>query len=105
MKFFAEGPIRIVAGWLMAVVVVFWVYLAVAQPAAQVPTTVQLPTFHYFTSTGTVGVPDGGDAFLGGVSGAAVGRTEQGILGLPSRPFTNSAIGSGAAPGNVSVSA
>jgi hypothetical protein len=106
MKFFAEGSIRTVVGWLMATVVVFWVNLAVAQnPAAQVPTTVQLPTFHYFTSTGTVLVPDGGEAFLGGVSGTAAGRSEQGIPGLPSRPFTNSAIGSSTGAGNVSVSA
>ena len=72
---------------------------------AQVPTTVQLPTFHYFTSTGTVVVPDGGEAFLGGIGSAAAGRTEQGILGLPSRPFTNSSIGSSTGAGNVSVSA
>jgi hypothetical protein len=50
-------------------------------------------------------VPDGGDVVLGGVGGATVGRTEQGIPGLPSRPFTNSSIGFGVVTGNVSVSA
>src|SRR5215467_5980073 len=82
-----------------------WSKNAVAQGGAAVPTTVQLPTFHYFYSTGTVVVPDGGDAFLGGVSGSASGRTERGIPGLPSRPFTNGAIGSTTAAGGVSVSA
>jgi hypothetical protein len=106
MKSFAAGSIRTLVGWSMAPVAVFWVNLAVAQnPAAQVPTTVQLPTFHYFTSTGTVLVPDGGEAFLGGISGSTAGRSEQGIPGLPSRPFTNSAIGSSTSAGNVSVSA
>jgi hypothetical protein len=72
---------------------------------AAVPGTVQLPTFHFFTNTGTVVVPDGGDAFLGGVSSSAAGRVDRGIPGLPSRPFTNNAIGSSTAAGNVSVSA
>jgi hypothetical protein len=78
---------------------------ATAQTAtAQVPTTVQLPTFHYFTTDGTVLVPDGGEAFLGGVGTSAAGRTEQGIPGLPSRPFTNTATGSSTGASNVSVS-
>ncbi|HEY2826994.1 MAG TPA: hypothetical protein VGJ04_05280 [Pirellulales bacterium] len=75
------------------------------QNSAQVPTTVQLPTFHYFTSTGSVLVPDGGDVFLGGLGGAAAGRTQQGIPGLPSQPFTNSATGASVGASNVSVSA
>src|SRR5262245_60381106 len=82
-----------------------WIGNAAAQNAAAVPTTVQLPTFHYFYSTGTVVVPDGGDTFLGGIGSSASGRVERGIPGLPSRPFTNSAIGTTTGAGNVSVSA
>jgi hypothetical protein len=67
--------------------------------------SVQLPTFHYFTSNTTVLVPDGGDAFLGGVNRASSGRNEHGIPGLPGRPFTNSAIGTGAAAAGVQVGA
>lgn len=82
-----------------------WIGNAAAQNAAAVPTTVQLPTFHYFYSTGTVVVPDGGDTFLGGIGSSASGRVERGIPGLPSRPFTNSATGTTTGAGNVSVSA
>ncbi len=67
--------------------------------------TVQLPTFHFFTLNTSVLVPDGGDAFLGGVDRASSGRNERGIPGLPGRPFTNSAIGSSTAASGVSVSA
>ena len=82
-----------------------WTGNAAAQNAAAVPTTVQLPTFHYFYSTGTVVVPDGGDVLLGGIGSSASGRVERGIPGLPSRPFTNSATGTMTGAGNVSVSA
>jgi len=88
---------------VLSAIVSFGASRATGQGA--VPTTVQLPTFHYFTSTGSVLVPDGGDVLLGGVGGSVLGRTEQGIPGLPSRPFTNSSIGSGVTAGNVSVRA
>ncbi|HEY2882505.1 MAG TPA: hypothetical protein VGJ15_08730 [Pirellulales bacterium] len=55
--------------------------------------TVQLPTFHYFTTNTTVEVPDGGDVLLGGVGSASSGRVERGVPGLAGRPFTNSATG------------
>jgi hypothetical protein len=95
----------------LTVAAMLWATGAAAQTAAPVvtgavvPGTVQLPTFHFFTSTGTVVVPDGGDAFLGGVSGSSVGRVDRGIPGLPSRPFTNNAIGTSTGASNVSVSA
>jgi hypothetical protein len=86
---------------VVAVAVSLWAVEALAQTTAPaVPSTVQLPTFHFFTSTGTVVVPDGGDAFLGGVGGSAAGRVDRGIPGLPSRPFTNSAIGSATGASN-----
>ncbi len=49
---------------------------------AVVPGTVQLPTFHFFTNTGTVVVPDGGNAFLGGVSSSAAGQVDRGGSGI-----------------------
>jgi hypothetical protein len=105
----ADWLMKTTQGLVVAGVVCGTISQAVAQNgvqnSAQVPTTVQLPTFHYFTSTGSVLVPDGGDVFLGGIGGAAAGRTQQGIPGLPSRPFTNSATGSSVGASSVSVSA
>ena len=67
--------------------------------------SVQLPTFHFFTLNTSVLVPDGGDAFLGGVNRASSGRNERGIPGLPGRPFTNTGIGGSTVASGVSVSA
>jgi hypothetical protein len=79
---------------------------AVSFPAGRANAqTVQLPTFHFFTLNTSVLVPDGGDAFLGGVNRATSGRNERGIPGLPGRPFTNSAIGGSTVASGVSVSA
>jgi hypothetical protein len=89
-----------------AAILGFSISQSLAQTAGPVvPGAVQLPTFHFFTSTGTVVVPDGGDAFLGGVGNSAAGRVDRGIPGLPSRPFTNNAIDTSTGAGNVSVSA
>jgi hypothetical protein len=105
MKSFAARSNWIISDSLivLSAIVSLWASRATGQGA--VPTTVQVPTFHYFTSTGSVLVPDGGDVVLGDVDGATLGRIEQGIPGLPSRPLTNSSIGSGVVTGNVSVSA
>jgi hypothetical protein len=46
------------------------VLLAASAALGQAPTTVQLPTFHFFTVQTTVGVPDSGGASLGGISRA-----------------------------------
>jgi hypothetical protein len=89
--------------FLLAVVVLASAILSAGNAVAQ---TVQLPTFHFFTLNTSVLVPDGGDAFLGGVDRASSGRIERGIPGLPGgRPFTNSAIGGSTAASGVSVSA
>jgi hypothetical protein len=64
--------------------------LAALEASAQ---TVQLPTF---TTTGvgtTVIVPDGGAAFLGGISRAADGRSEFGVPGLAFPGFQSRGIG------------
>ena len=65
-------------------------------PAA---TTVQLPTFSFFTISTTVSVPDSGDAYLGGVGGGRSGSRSSGP-GLGNR-----AGGSGIDAGGVSVAA
>ena len=53
-------------------------------------TTVQLPTFSFFSVNTTVTVPDRGSAYLGGVNRAASGRNE---FGAPLLPFRNLGIG------------
>lgn len=57
-------------------------------------TTVQLPTFSFFSVGTTVSVPDRGSVYMGGVKRAATGRNEFGTPLLPFRPFRNTAIGS-----------
>ena len=66
---------------------------------------VQLPTFHFFSLSTTVSVPDGGDAAFGGISRSSAGRAQSGILGLPGRPFDSVATGRAVGAGNVSASA
>jgi len=64
-------------------------------------TSVQLPTFSFFTISTTVLVPDSGGAFLGGVnSGSGVGR-QNGAPGLAG----SRAGGSGVSAGGISVGA
>ena len=66
---------------------------------------VQLPTFHFFSLSTTVSVPDGGDAAFGGISRSSSGRVQRGIPGLPSQPFDNVATGRATGTSNVSASA
>lgn len=47
--------------------------------SAQLPTTVQLPSFHSFSYRGTVVVPDGGTAYLGGNKTSATGLNQRGL--------------------------
>ena len=53
-------------------------------------TTVQLPTYSFFSTGTTVSVPDRGSVFMGGVKRAASGRNE---FGTPLLPFRNRAFG------------
>lgn len=55
--------------------------------SAQQPVTVQLPTFSYFTVNTSVLVPDGGGAYLGGVSRARSGSTYRGTPLAGKTPF------------------
>ena len=59
---------------------------------AQLPTTVQLPSFSSFSYRGTVVVPDNGGAYLGGVNRSATGLNRRGL----SRGFGSSLGHSGA---------
>lgn len=68
---------------------------------AQVPTTVQLPTFHFFSVNTTVLVPDRGATYLGGVNYSSAGRTSRGFGPLT----TNTALGRSSGGSNVWVSA
>lgn len=65
----------------------------------QAATSVQLPTFNFFTISTSVLVPDRGGALLGGVGGGTqTGRTG-GAPGLPA----NRAVGAGIGAGGTSV--
>jgi hypothetical protein len=71
---------------------------------------VQLPSFHYFTVSTTVSVPDRGAAYLGGVRRAASGRAGRGVPLLGRAPGLgrlgrSDAIGSSIGASDVSVSA
>ena len=64
-------------------------------------TTVQLPTYSFFSTATTVSVPDRGSVYLGGVKRAATGRNE---FGTPLLPFKNRAIGTERSASNMHVS-
>jgi general secretion pathway protein D len=52
-------------------------------------TTVQLPSFSFFTVSTTVSVPDGGTVLLGGVKRLSEGRNEFGVPVLSKIPYVN----------------
>ena len=70
-----------------------WAVGAGSAVAQQGATTVQLPTYSFFSVNTTVTVPDRGSADLGGVNRVAEGRNEFGTPLLPFRPFRNVGIG------------
>jgi hypothetical protein len=70
------------------------------QPQPQAPTTVQLPTFHFFTVNTTVSVPDRGGASLGGISSARDGSSSRGF-----GPLRNRSAGSDRSASTMSVHA
>jgi hypothetical protein len=66
------------------------------QPAQPLPaTTVQLPTFSYFTVNTTVSVPDRGGAYLGGVNRARDGSWSRGFGPLANRSLGGDRMASG----------
>lgn len=77
--------------------------------SAQVPTTVQLPTFSQFSVGTTVVVPDRGSMVLGGVNRSAAGQVTRGVPGLSHLPganrlFSNRAFGSSTSSSTARVS-
>jgi hypothetical protein len=69
-------------------------------PPPNAPTTVQLPTFSFFTVQTTVSVPDSGGAFLGGIGRGADGSGSRGF-----GPLANRGSGSSREAGGISVQA
>ena len=75
--------------------------LSLATPAtAQFPTTVQLPSVRVFSYTGSVLVPDGGTASLGGVSRSSSFSRSRGF-----GPFRNRSAGYAASTSQLTASA
>ena len=70
--------------------------------ASQAQTVVQLPSYHVFSASTGVLVPDRGGAYLGGVNSGSTGSINQGF-GVP--PFANSATSATSAGGGVWASA
>jgi hypothetical protein len=75
-------------------------FLAAASALAQqqqpmVPTTVQLPSFSFFSVNTTVSVPDSGGAFLGGVNRARDASTTRGFGPLANRGLGGDRLASG----------
>ena len=73
---------------------------ASALAQGQAPTTVQLPTFRFFTVQTSVSVPDGGGAYLGGMKTARDSSLTRGF-----GPFRNRGISSDRGAGGMSVHA
>lgn len=69
-------------------------------PPPNAPTTVQLPTFSFFTVQTTVSVPDSGGAYLGGIGRGADGSTSRGF-----GPLANRGSGSSRGASGMSVQA
>ena len=71
-------------------------------------TVVQLPTFHQFTVSTTVLVPDSGAGFAGGTGRSASGSSQRGLPGLAMpgvRPSGNRAVGRSDAAGGMAIQA
>lgn len=79
-------------------------YMLLATPglAQQQALTVQLPVVNQFNVNSRVGVPDGGEIRLGGISRSATGTTSRGLPGF-GRPFANRSRGYQTSQGQASV--
>jgi hypothetical protein len=65
------------------------------QPQPMVPTTVQLPSFSFFSVNTTVSVPDSGGAYLGGIKRARDSSTTRGFGPLKNRGIGGERLASG----------
>jgi hypothetical protein len=72
---------------LMIAAAVIGTERACGQAQPQAPTTVQLPTFRFFTVQTSVSVPDSGGAYLGGINRARDGSASRGFLPWRNRGF------------------
>jgi hypothetical protein len=92
---------RLLTSGLVAGVILGWASLARGQGQPQpqvppgVPTTVQLPTFSFFTVQTTVSVPDSGGMSLGGINRATNGSTTRGFGPLQNRALSSTRGASG----------
>ncbi|MEK6235274.1 MAG: hypothetical protein N2C14_11245 [Planctomycetales bacterium] len=76
--------------------IAFVLAFAAADLAFAQATSVQLPTFSFFTVNTTVSVPDSGTAYLGGIKRSSQGRAEFGSpLGPKNRAFGQQTSASG----------
>jgi hypothetical protein len=80
---------------LLAVVLAGGLIAAKAWAQGQAPTTVQLPTFSFFTVNTTVSVPDSGGAYLGGINRARDGSVVRGLGPLANRGIGSDRVASG----------
>ena len=71
--------------------------------SAQPPTTVQLPTFSFFTVNTSVSVPDSGGTYLGGLLRGRDSSTMRGLAPFPG--LANRGIGSERSSGGMSIRA
>lgn len=97
-------------GKRLAIGLGLYVAMIVAGGAKAQAQVVQLPTFRSFGIGTTVVVPDGGSAFLGGVSRGQIGSNSRGVPGLGGIPgagrlFRNEAIGGSFGTSTVTVHA
>lgn len=94
---------------LVPLVVFAGASIEAAVATAQAPTAVQLPTYHSFSMSTTVVVPDRGAMLLGGVDRAASGEISGGVPGFSHVPganrlFKNRALGRETSRSTASVS-
>jgi len=78
-------------------------FSGVGNAFAQAPTTVQLPTFNFFTVNTTVSVPDSGGSYLGGLMRGRDSSSTRGLAPVPL--LANRGISSDRMAGGMSVHA
>lgn len=91
------------ANLVLRVASFIFVYGLVSSARAQAPTTVQLPTFNFFTVNTTVSVPDRGGTYLGGLLRGSDSSTTRGLAPFPG--LANRGIGSERSAAGMSVRA
>ncbi|HEX3870994.1 MAG TPA: hypothetical protein VHV77_11185 [Pirellulales bacterium] len=75
------------------VLVLLSLVVLTSRAVGQAPTTVQLPSFEYFTVDTTVSVPDRGSVVIGGINSSGRGGYNSGTPFLPSQRAGGSTMG------------